>query len=128
MTRSLAEVSSPEAAVGACVDDPERWITTIDEQAKAVCLNCPRRWLCAREACEMPRAAGIGPASSFPKPGAGAPTRFAGCVHWPSGVAIRSASRRGDRPDGGGLAGTGRAKNPGNVLGKVIRYRRGRAA
>jgi hypothetical protein len=30
MTRSLAEVSSPEAVVGACVDDPERWITTID--------------------------------------------------------------------------------------------------
>jgi WhiB family transcriptional regulator, redox-sensing transcriptional regulator len=58
-TRSLAEVLSPEAVVGACVDDPERWITTIDEQAKAACLDCPRRWLCAREACEMPRAEGM---------------------------------------------------------------------
>jgi hypothetical protein len=34
MTRSLAEVSSPEAVVGAYVDDPERWITTIDEQGE----------------------------------------------------------------------------------------------
>ena len=71
MTRSLAEVSSPEAVVGACVDDPERWITTIDEQAKAVCLNCRRRWLCAREACEMPRAEGMWAGVVSPEAGRG---------------------------------------------------------
>jgi WhiB family transcriptional regulator, redox-sensing transcriptional regulator len=71
MTRSLAEVSSPEAVVGAYVDDPERWITTIDEQAKAACLNCPRRWLCAREACEMPRAEGMWAGVAIPEAGRG---------------------------------------------------------
>ncbi len=60
MTRSLAEVSSPEAVVGACVDDPERWITTIDEQAKAVCLNCRRRWLCARGLRDASRRGDVG--------------------------------------------------------------------
>jgi WhiB family redox-sensing transcriptional regulator len=59
MTRSLAEASSLDTVVGACVADPDRWMTAIDDQAKAVCRDCPRRWLCAREACEMPRAEGM---------------------------------------------------------------------
>ena len=52
------------------------------------------------------------------------PTAFTGRAGWlsgpPAGVAIVLTAV--------GLAGTGRAKNPGNVFGKVIRYRRGRAA
>jgi WhiB family transcriptional regulator, redox-sensing transcriptional regulator len=54
-----------------CVDDPDRWITTIDEQAKAACLHCPRRWLCAREACEMPRAEGMWAGVVIPEAGRG---------------------------------------------------------
>ena len=48
-----------ETPVGACTRDPERWTTTADEEAKAICRACPRRWLCAREACELPRAEGL---------------------------------------------------------------------
>jgi WhiB family redox-sensing transcriptional regulator len=93
MTRSLAEASSLDTVVGACVADPDRWMTAIDDQAKAVCRDCPRRWLCRGRPvrCRAPR--GCGPASSSPKRGAGALTRFAGCGHWPSWVVIRSAVR-----------------------------------
>ena len=48
-----------ETPVGACTRDPERWTTSADEDAKAICRACPRRWLCAREACELPRAEGL---------------------------------------------------------------------
>jgi WhiB family transcriptional regulator, redox-sensing transcriptional regulator len=71
MTRSLAEVSSLDTIVGACVADPDRWMTAIDDQAKAVCRDCPRRWLCAREACEMPRAEGMWAGVVIPEAGRG---------------------------------------------------------
>ena len=71
MTRSLAEVSSLDTVVGACVDDPDRWMTAIDDQAKAVCRSCPRRWLCARQACEMPRAEGLWAGVVIPEAGRG---------------------------------------------------------
>ena len=45
-----------ETPIGACTRDPERWTTTADNEAKAICRACPRRWLCAREACELPKA------------------------------------------------------------------------
>jgi len=48
-----------ETPIGACTRDPERWTTRADEEAKAVCRACPRRWMCAREACELPRAEGL---------------------------------------------------------------------
>ncbi|CQD06269.1 WhiB family transcriptional regulator [Mycobacterium europaeum] len=44
---------------GACTQDPERWTTAPDAEAKAVCRRCPRRWACAREACELPGAEGL---------------------------------------------------------------------
>ena len=34
--------------LGACTQDPDRWTTTPDAEAKALCRACPRRWLCAR--------------------------------------------------------------------------------
>jgi WhiB family transcriptional regulator, redox-sensing transcriptional regulator len=71
MTRSLAVVSSLDTVVGACVDDPDRWMTAIDDQAKAVCRSCPRRWLCARQACEMPRAEGMWAGVVIPEAGRG---------------------------------------------------------
>jgi hypothetical protein len=75
MTRSLAEASSLDTVVGACVADPDRWMTAIDDQAKAVCRDCPRRWLCAREACEMPRAEGDVGWRRHPRSGARARSR-----------------------------------------------------
>jgi WhiB family transcriptional regulator, redox-sensing transcriptional regulator len=69
--RSLAEASSLDTVVGACVADPDRWMTAIDDQAKAVCRDCPRRWLCAREACEMPRAEGMWAGVVIPEAGRG---------------------------------------------------------
>jgi WhiB family transcriptional regulator, redox-sensing transcriptional regulator len=71
MTRALAEASSLDTVVGACVADPDRWITAIDDQAKAVCRDCPRRWLCARDACEMPRAEGMWAGVVIPEAGRG---------------------------------------------------------
>jgi WhiB family transcriptional regulator, redox-sensing transcriptional regulator len=71
MTRSLAEVRSLDTVVGACVDDPDRWMMAVDDEAKAVCRNCPRRWLCAREACEMPGAEGMWAGVVIPEAGRG---------------------------------------------------------
>jgi WhiB family redox-sensing transcriptional regulator len=71
MTRSLAEASSLDTVVGACVADPDRWMTAIDDQAKAVYRDCPRRWLCGREACEMPRAEGMWAGVVIPEAGRG---------------------------------------------------------
>ena len=36
--------------IGECTQDPERWTTAADEDAKSICRSCPRRWACAREA------------------------------------------------------------------------------
>jgi WhiB family transcriptional regulator, redox-sensing transcriptional regulator len=71
MTRPLVDLSSLDTVVGACVDDPDRWMTAIDDAAKAVCRNCPRRLLCAREACEMPGAEGMWAGIVIPEAGRG---------------------------------------------------------
>jgi WhiB family redox-sensing transcriptional regulator len=60
-----------EAPMGACVQDPERWTTTADEGAKALCRACPRRWVCARDACELPRAEGLWAGIVIPESGRG---------------------------------------------------------
>lgn len=60
-----------EAPIGACTTEPERWTTTADDEAKAICRSCPRRWLCAREACESPRAEGLWAGIYVPESGRG---------------------------------------------------------
>jgi WhiB family redox-sensing transcriptional regulator len=60
-----------ETPIGACTRDPERWTTTADEEAKAICRACPRRWMCAREACELPRAEGLWAGIVIPEGGRG---------------------------------------------------------
>ncbi|MEN3320433.1 MAG: WhiB family transcriptional regulator, redox-sensing transcriptional regulator [Mycobacterium sp.] len=60
-----------EKPIGACTRDPERWTTTADEAAKAICRACPRRWMCAREACELPRAEGLWAGIVIPEGGRG---------------------------------------------------------
>jgi WhiB family redox-sensing transcriptional regulator len=78
MTEPMAPGNTAEGAavpvddyVGPCVDDPERWTTAIDEDAKALCRACLRRWLCAREACEMPGAEGLWAGVVVPESGRG---------------------------------------------------------
>ena len=60
-----------ETPIGACTRDPERWTTRADEEAKAICRACPRRWMCAREACELPRAEGLWAGIVIPEGGRG---------------------------------------------------------
>lgn len=60
-----------ETPIGECTRDPERWTTTADDEAKAICRSCPRRWLCAREACESPRAEGLWAGIYVPEGGRG---------------------------------------------------------
>ncbi|BBX28347.1 WhiB family transcriptional regulator [Mycolicibacterium alvei] len=57
--------------LGVCTSNPERWTATPDEQAKVICRECPRRWLCAREACELPRAEGLWAGIMVPEAGRG---------------------------------------------------------
>lgn len=60
-----------ETPVGACTRDPERWTSTADEEAKAICRTCTRRWMCARDACELPRAEGLWAGIVIPEAGRG---------------------------------------------------------
>src|SRR5262249_30057776 len=60
-----------ETPIGACTQDPERWTTRADEVAKSICRECPRRWMCAREACELPRAEGLWAGIVIPEGGRG---------------------------------------------------------
>lgn len=60
-----------EMPVGRCANEPERWTTTADDEAKVICRSCPRRWLCAREACELPRAEGLWAGIYVPEGGRG---------------------------------------------------------
>ena len=60
-----------EPPIGACTRDPERWTTTADEEAKKICRACPRRWMCARDACELPRAEGLWAGIVIPEAGRG---------------------------------------------------------
>jgi WhiB family transcriptional regulator, redox-sensing transcriptional regulator len=71
MSGSLAEYSSLEGVVGACAQDPDRWIAGADDEAKALCRSCPRRWLCARDACKTPRAEGMWAGVFIPEAGRG---------------------------------------------------------
>ena len=57
--------------LGECATDPERWTTAADEGAKSSCRMCPRRWACAREAVELPRAAGLWAGIVVPEAGRG---------------------------------------------------------
>lgn len=57
--------------VGECTRDPERWVTTADEDAKTICRLCPRRWACARDAVELPRAEGLWAGVVIPEAGRG---------------------------------------------------------
>lgn len=50
-----------------CSQDPDRWTSAPDDEAKALCRPCPRRWLCAREACELPDAQGLWAGIVIPK-------------------------------------------------------------
>jgi len=54
-----------------CSRDPDRWMTATDDATKAICRSCPRRWLCAREACETPRATGMWAGVVIPEGGRG---------------------------------------------------------
>ncbi len=65
---ALAADGSP---VGSCTRDPDRWVIRPDDEAKAICRACPRRWLCARDACELPRAEGLWAGIFIPEAGRG---------------------------------------------------------
>jgi WhiB family transcriptional regulator, redox-sensing transcriptional regulator len=54
---------------GACTQDPDRWTTAPDDEAKALCRVCPRRWLCARDAVESPGAHGLWAGIVIPEEG-----------------------------------------------------------
>ena len=62
---------TPYEMVGACVQDPDRCMTSTDEATKAICRSCPRRWLCARDAVETPGAEGIWAGIVIPEAGRG---------------------------------------------------------
>ena len=67
-----------ETPVGACTREPERWTTTADDEAKVICRACPRRWMCAREACELPRAEGLWAGIYVPEAGRGVVSNVTG--------------------------------------------------
>ncbi len=58
-TRPVAVNAPQDTAIGACIQDPDRWALGADEGAKELCRTCPRRWLCAQEACQTPGAVGV---------------------------------------------------------------------
>lgn len=53
----------------ACTQDPDRWTSAPDEEAKAMCRECPRRWPCARDACELLGAVGLWAGVVIPEAG-----------------------------------------------------------
>jgi WhiB family transcriptional regulator, redox-sensing transcriptional regulator len=55
--------------LGACTQDPDRWTTGLDDEAKVLCRACPRRWLCARDAVESPGAEGLWAGVVIPEAG-----------------------------------------------------------
>ncbi|BBC68974.1 putative transcriptional regulator WhiB6 [Mycobacterium marinum] len=58
-----------EIPLGVCTQDPDRWTTTPDEEAKTLCRACPRRWACARDAVESPGAEGLWAGVVIPEAG-----------------------------------------------------------
>lgn len=67
----MSEFMYDDLPLGACANNPERWTTMPDEEAKSICRACPRRWSCAREACESPRAEGLWAGIVIPESGRG---------------------------------------------------------
>ena len=67
----MTAVMVDEFPLGACAADPERWMSTPDDEAKAICRACPRRWLCAKEAVELPGAVGLWAGIDIPESGRG---------------------------------------------------------
>ena len=57
--------------LGVCTQDPDRWTTSPDEEAKAMCRACPRRWQCARDAVESAGAEGLWVGVVIPEAGRG---------------------------------------------------------
>jgi WhiB family transcriptional regulator, redox-sensing transcriptional regulator len=55
--------------LGACTQDPDRWTTGPDNEAKALCRACPRRWLCARDVVASPGAEGLWAGVVIPEAG-----------------------------------------------------------
>jgi WhiB family transcriptional regulator, redox-sensing transcriptional regulator len=55
--------------LSACTQDPDRWTTTPDDEAKALCRACPRRWLCACDAVKSPGAEGLWAGVVIPETG-----------------------------------------------------------
>ena len=55
--------------LGVCTQDPDRWTTTPDAEAKALCRACPRRWACARDAVAWPGAEGLWAGVVIPESG-----------------------------------------------------------
>lgn len=53
----------------ACTEDPDRWTSAPDEEAKAMCRACFRRWACARDACELPGSEGLWAGVVIPEAG-----------------------------------------------------------
>lgn len=58
-----------EVPLGVCTQDPDRWTTTPDDEAKTLCRACPRRWLCARDAVESAGAEGLWAGVVIPESG-----------------------------------------------------------
>ncbi|KAA1250500.1 transcriptional regulator [Mycobacterium simiae] len=58
-----------EIPLGVCTQDPDRWTTTPDDEAKTLCRACPRRWACARDAVESPGAEGLWAGVVIPEAG-----------------------------------------------------------
>jgi WhiB family transcriptional regulator, redox-sensing transcriptional regulator len=67
----MAATALHNMALGACTQDPDRWTTTPDAEAKALCRACPRRWQCAREAVKSPGAEGLWAGVVIPEAGRG---------------------------------------------------------
>lgn len=69
MTAAMTAPAVNNVPLGACTQDPDRWTTAPDAQAKALCRACPRRWACARDAVESPGAEGLWAGVVIPETG-----------------------------------------------------------
>jgi WhiB family transcriptional regulator, redox-sensing transcriptional regulator len=58
-----------EIPLGVCTQDPDRWTTTPDDEAKMLCRACPRRWSCAKDAVELSGAEGLWAGVVIPETG-----------------------------------------------------------
>jgi WhiB family transcriptional regulator, redox-sensing transcriptional regulator len=58
-----------EIPLGVCTQNPDRWTTTPDDEAKMLCRACPRRWMCAKDAVESSGAEGLWAGVVIPEAG-----------------------------------------------------------